>query len=312
VKGPAGADFKVQAKFNTGGDSPQYYNIVYKLTGEWQLIGAPHIKKGETYTDLDVVIQMGAVAGDYYLDDFEVFKATEFLNQGFEDGSQYLWKHVVDGSTTISETNDASEGTKASMVTVATDGEQGRILTDIQKPVEPGATYEITVSVKGANGAENDSISISGRGYDVDNNAAGENAERFLITGNYQDYTYTYVPDESVKYFGLKVVSGDVAGDYYVDNIRVNKIEGNPTSVEDSKLSGAKVFPNPTAGELHISNLSEGSEIILYNQTGRKIISQESTSSFESIDLSSYSNGIYFVEVKDGSDVKTMKVVKVD
>ena len=79
VKGPVGADFKVQAKFNTGGNSPQYYNMTYKLTGDWQLIGAPHIKKGVTYTDLDVVIQMGAVAGDYFLDDFEVKKATDFL-----------------------------------------------------------------------------------------------------------------------------------------------------------------------------------------------------------------------------------------
>ena len=196
------------------------------------------------------------------------------------------------------------------MIRVSANGEQGKITTDIQKPVEPGATYQITVSAKGSNGAENDSISISARTYDADNNAMGESSKKFLVTGDYQDYTYTYVPGESEKYFGLKVNSGDVAGDYFVDDIRVSKIEDNATTIVDSQKEEIKIFPNPTTGKLQISNLPEQSIVTVYSQTGQKLISKTGIEQVNFIDLSLYNNGIYFVEVKSYIGIRTSKVVK--
>lgn len=72
------------------------------------------------------------------------------------------------------------------------------------------------------------------------------------------------------------------------------------------------VFPNPTSNNLNIQNNS--SQIIqftLYNSLGETIISKSLTNKTSTINLSAYSNDIYFYKVlNENGEIKSGKIVK--
>lgn len=90
-----------------------------------------------------------------------------------------------------------------------------------------------------------------------------------------------------------------------------------PLSTDEIKLLKASVYPNPTNGIVNVSyNLENPSKITLKltNIQGQTI--QESTtdklggSHMDSIDLSSLSNGMYFIVISTTKDTYTSKVIK--
>jgi hypothetical protein len=75
-----------------------------------------------------------------------------------------------------------------------------------------------------------------------------------------------------------------------------------------------KVYPNPTADKIYLSLGTEylfaNVEIDIYNQLGQKMyhhIGQYDP--YFAIDMSQFSNGIYFCSVKSGSSEKTQKII---
>jgi aminopeptidase N len=82
--------------------------------------------------------------------------------------------------------------------------------------------------------------------------------------------------------------------------------------IPEVEFSDIQLFPNPTGGELRITNyeLREGGEIAIYNNLGQ--LQQLSTfnSSLSTIDVSHLSAGIYFVKITCGNRTVVRKMVK--
>ena len=86
-----------------------------------------------------------------------------------------------------------------------------------------------------------------------------------------------------------------------------------------STLNIARVFPNPTSGnlniEFHSTQSTEGS-VEIFDMSGRKVLNafegvfQTGLNSF-STDINSLSQGIYFLKIKTAENVKTVKVSKI-
>ncbi|MBK9673579.1 MAG: immunoglobulin domain-containing protein [Bacteroidetes bacterium] len=74
---------------------------------------------------------------------------------------------------------------------------------------------------------------------------------------------------------------------------------------------GISIFPSPVKNVLQISSSSmQLIEVNLYSSIGALLIEQKQTKKQVSIDLSSYANGIYFVEIKTDKGHIRKKVVK--
>lgn len=78
------------------------------------------------------------------------------------------------------------------------------------------------------------------------------------------------------------------------------------------RLNEWKVGPNPTSGSIQIFGNQEDIETIeVFTITGEMLLILDKSNFSESIDLSFYPNGIYFVRiVSDFNVVKTYKIVK--
>lgn len=78
-----------------------------------------------------------------------------------------------------------------------------------------------------------------------------------------------------------------------------------PLAVEDA-FEGVKIWPNPVSEELHLNG--NNLQFTLRDLYGRKL--REESGNDLTWDLSSYTNGVYFVEVSDGTQKITRKILK--
>jgi hypothetical protein len=91
-------------------------------------------------------------------------------------------------------------------------------------------------------------------------------------------------------------------------------IEVEPLSINGpaSELSIINVYPNPTTGELSVVSYQFSvSEIVIYDVSGRALLSQVSLMSPETtIDISDLPGGVYFVKIRTEAGEVVRKVVK--
>ena len=70
------------------------------------------------------------------------------------------------------------------------------------------------------------------------------------------------------------------------------------------------LYPNPSNGVFTISAIEQNTSIGIYNAIGELVKSIQSTDSNTTIDLSNYSNGIYFIKVKNNKGEAIQKLIK--
>ncbi len=79
-------------------------------------------------------------------------------------------------------------------------------------------------------------------------------------------------------------------------------------SIEENTATLFSIYPNPTNGVLTINSASTISDITVYNNLGQLLLTSEKT---DQVDISSLSDGIYFVKIKaENGQTETKKVVK--
>ena len=93
-----------------------------------------------------------------------------------------------------------------------------------------------------------------------------------------------------------------------IDYVRVYK--DAPLSIDDSfnTVSDIKIYPNPTNNIINISSKSTMNSIALYDIYGKLMIKQNTETA--SIDISTFSNGVYFLEIYSNNTKEVKKVIK--
>ncbi|PZR19769.1 MAG: hypothetical protein DI539_12920 [Flavobacterium psychrophilum] len=89
----------------------------------------------------------------------------------------------------------------------------------------------------------------------------------------------------------------------------------SPTAGLDDvkKANGIKLYPNPANNTLNIAVADEAStpeKYSIYNTLGQVMDSGTITSALQSVDVSKYANGVYFVKLAKGQDTTTLQFIK--
>ena len=153
---------------------------------------------------------------------------------------------------------------------------------------------------------------------DASSCAASDGSVDVIVSGGASPYSYSWD-------FGATTnsVTGLAAGNYSITITDVNacqKVQAvtiNCTTGLPDMASGEFAtisFPNPTNGrfvvDLKKTNVSPTNySLSVYNLMGEKIVQSNCAPGKSEIDISQYSNGMYFLEVRNGNEAITRKLV---
>jgi hypothetical protein len=81
---------------------------------------------------------------------------------------------------------------------------------------------------------------------------------------------------------------------------------------DNGNVQNLKVYPNPTTGNVTISFGDQLNDalVVVYSSLGKEIFRQSVSQKETTISLKDYVEGIYFVEIQNGEDVVTTRIVK--
>lgn len=88
--------------------------------------------------------------------------------------------------------------------------------------------------------------------------------------------------------------------------VTVNLVLG----INENIFATLQYYPNPATGILNIDNTNTIDAVTITNALGQKVFGKIINSNNAHIDVSSFSNGVYFVTIISGSASKTIKVIK--
>ena len=202
-------------------------------------------------------------------------------------GSSYLW---CDASTTQTVVINST----GSCYVVVTDVNGCRSSDTITVTINASPVVGLTSTV--------DSTCINGPSLTLTGTPAGGTYSGSGVTGNVFDPTVAGLGAHIVSYFFT-----DSTGCAGMDTmtITVNVCVGTNSPVS---LDAASLFPNPTAGNLHIT-LSASSTVSFYNAIGEIVLCKQLAKGMHILDLSSLPDGVYFARVESGENVSVQRVV---
>ena len=106
----------------------------------------------------------------------------------------------------------------------------------------------------------------------------------------------------------LKVTEGDDESSEIKSAYILVDSEGSSIDLEEFKQS-LNIYPNPTSGIIYVSQENEGlTQVKVYTILGKEIYSNNLLNSLK-IDLSSKSNGVYFMEFSNGEEKITERLI---
>lgn len=118
-------------------------------------------------------------------------------------------------------------------------------------------------------------------------------------------------------------LAGTFSGDVSFDNHSVSgyntlflaKLGNTSTGIKatEAKSEGFMVYPNPTKTQIHIKYnpllSNENMQLKVFNSTGILVHNQSFTEDIKSIDISSFSSGVYFINLINGTEILSRKFV---
>jgi hypothetical protein len=85
----------------------------------------------------------------------------------------------------------------------------------------------------------------------------------------------------------------------------------NPTTISENDLSEkVKAYPNPANDFIDIETDLSNCYFSVFDVTGKLILREKIVQNKTRIDLSSYSNGLYFIQLKSDENVLSKKFIK--
>lgn len=139
--------------------------------------------------------------------------------------------------------------------------------------------------------------------------------DSLISTGGFQEYSWMWngLPFSSTGMDSVLVVSDN--GNYLVTVTDAHGCTSNSSvfqygSAELQELTSEfKIYPNPTNNILNIESDNESFSIAVLDELGRTIINPNEMSNRYLIDLSNYSNGVYWVHIFTANNSVVQKIV---
>jgi hypothetical protein len=149
------------------------------------------------------------------------------------------------------------------------------------------------------------------------------------LTERNNDYFEILKSDDGVSFYSIGVISGNgnslqqIDYQFIDDNVSGNisyyiikQVDYDGTVDQSEVLTVSfenqeeiNVYPNPSKGNITISNLAQGSTVTVYDQVGHQIMHIVVSNNYIGLDLTTYSEGVYMVRVQNGTQTQIKKLI---
>ena len=118
-----------------------------------------------------------------------------------------------------------------------------------------------------------------------------------------------YLGENILARFQLVTNDFGIQDGFYFDDLTINVIDEGTLSISDVEASQFSVHPNPVSNLLYITTPLNNYKVSIYNIQGQLINTFKQLGS-QKIDYSTYSNGIYLMNLTSDTFSKTYKIIK--
>ncbi|MGL4519785.1 MAG: endo-1,4-beta-xylanase [Phocaeicola sp.] len=228
----AGGQLQVQVQNSTSYGSQEGYHT-FDVGTSWVLCQSEFTA---TYDDADrVIINFGAVASNYHIDNFKFGKKIEAPtlvnivdNSSFEDGTTNPWSSWGNSSSrAISAQGDGFESDYAMVLTNPTDADNwsAQAAYGLLTPLEEGATYQFQFMARSTTPGGKLQVQVQ----NSDTYGSQQGYSTFDVGTSWMLYEseFTASFDDINR---LLINFGAVASDYYIDNFKFGKKSEQPAA----------------------------------------------------------------------------------
>ena len=200
------------------------------------------------------------------------------------------------------------------LTSYSVDLEEPSYISNIQPPISPFLIIEETLDFSGEAACN---PYIGNFGYDSNSNELILNSfDTTLGLCDFEEHNFF-----EVAYFSYFNVGAGYEFLLYIDNSGNKGLilsidpgydlvyQEHPLSVSENILNDLRIYPNPVSDQLFItSEKSTIKTMAVFSTTGQKVLEIEGSSN--SIDVSSLSKGIYFLEINSEEGKSVQKFIK--
>ena len=234
----------------------------------------------------------------------------------FEEGISPSWSFKTSGSFTgtVSQSSDAYSGNASAKIDISSGGDNfsdGRLVNGLYNCLSGLRGRKAIVSLKAkSTQAEDIKVKIGIRHFDGTEELLISSATE--LTSDYDSLGWEMNIPESAADWELVILLGKASGTVFIDDVRVNS-PGDDSSTFITKhysdARGLEIYPNPAGNYFYIKNegLGKRSELNIYSLKGEKLLS--SVLDDRKVDVSNLKKGVYVVEVYNGSERYSSKIM---
>jgi len=150
--------------------------------------------------------------------------------------------------------------------------------------------------------------------FKLEGGAANEKDAAYTTPGVWQELTFDFTADVSVSHNKIVIffdfataASADVADDVFMfDNVTFDVFSS--LSTKSFAANTVKMYPNPAKGFVNFSSTSNDVlDVAVYDMLGKQVLRANAVQS--QLNISSLNPGMYFVNMTQGSNVSTKKLL---
>jgi uncharacterized delta-60 repeat protein len=132
----------------------------------------------------------------------------------------------------------------------------------------------------------------------------------FIGNANNHVYTTTLTGDKMIIGGVFSEYTGVVRNSIARINLEIDEAKRTQQlALQTSTDLSLSVYPNPAVSSIHVDNLKPGSTLKVFNAIGKEMYVEMGIKENATIELSGYSNGIYFIIVENNENRTTAKFV---
>jgi hypothetical protein len=296
--------FKTQV-LNDGLSAGYTDGFTYDLTTDWNTYECYFEKTNANWDELRPYFQMGAIAGDYYFDNYIVEVNRNVPNGDFEFGNIAKTWILKQDNGSIEASSDANGGSNSLKANVTTAGAAYRVSSrSLLVAVDENTTYNLSFFAK--SDAGNGKIKLSFEYHNTDTIIKTDFISNVQPGTNYEEIVKGFTAPAGAKSVRIGFLMAEVEDVLYLDDIRIEKDDA--TAIKENVDETVKVFPNPAKDVVNIQGSSVIKSVEVSDLSGRTVMSQNEVNG--KMDVSSLKRGVYLVRVTTADGIKVVKFVK--